>query len=86
MIVGAMLLNGDEIRYLVVSSRHRRIGTAQALIAYSKWRWPTLWVKSKEGNKAAIALWEKEGFRRNYDLETTVGWNAYSWERKRAVV
>jgi len=77
-----MRLNADEIRYLVVAKSHRRKGIAQELISYAKWRWSTLWAKTKEGNAATIALLQKEGFVQDHVLYTGPGWLAYSWKRK----
>jgi len=84
-IGGALCLWGDEMRYLIVDPMHRREGIASSLLAYAKWRWPTSWAKTKEGNAATIALLKKEGFTRE-SVKDTEGWLAFARERGRPVM
>ena len=74
-IIGAMLLQGDEIFYLVVSANHRHKGLARILLrkVIRKGRW----AKVQPANTAAVGLLKSEGFQYDRDLLTGSGWVAY---------
>jgi ribosomal protein S18 acetylase RimI-like enzyme len=78
-IAGIMKFFGNEIFYLVVAETYRRRGVARSLIAYAKYRYSTLWAKTKENNAKTITLLTSEGFKLNYIRTTQPGWIAYSW-------
>lgn len=68
------------MRYLIVDPGQRRKGIASSLVAYAKWRRPSSWGKTKEVNNAMLAVFEKEGYKRDADRDGD-GWLAFSWER-----
>jgi GNAT superfamily N-acetyltransferase len=74
-IVGAMLLDHDQLFYLVVSASHRRKGIGRTLLCEVKCE--GLWAKVKPANATMIQFLESEGFQHDPDHLTPAGWNAY---------
>jgi GNAT superfamily N-acetyltransferase len=81
-LVGAMVLNGDEILYLVVSQSHRREGVARQLLR--KTRSPRRWAKVQPTNISVINLLVSEGYCRDHGRLVAGTWVAYSWRSKKA--
>jgi ribosomal protein S18 acetylase RimI-like enzyme len=75
VVIGAMLLRGQEIFYLVVSPPHRRKGFARILLRKAKRK--RRWAKVQPANAAIIRLLESEGFRYDPDRLTASGWDTY---------
>ena len=80
-VAGALLLLGDEMRYLVVDERSRRRGVAGVLVSYAKYRYDTSWAKTKKSNLAMIALLTKRGYQPDH-CRSSEGWRAFQWTRK----
>jgi GNAT superfamily N-acetyltransferase len=74
-IVGAALLDGDQLSYLVVSASHRRKGIGRSLLREAKCE--GLWAKVNPANAPMIQFLEGEGFQHDPDRLTPSGWNAY---------
>ncbi|HVB98811.1 MAG TPA: hypothetical protein VNJ12_05690 [Candidatus Dormibacteraeota bacterium] len=80
-VAGALLLLGNEMRYLVVDEKSRRRGVAGGLVFSAKYRYDTSWAKTKEGNLAMIALLRKKGYQPDH-CRSSEGWRAFQWTRK----
>jgi ribosomal protein S18 acetylase RimI-like enzyme len=77
-IIGAMLLDGNEMLYLVVSASHRRKGIGRILLGEAKSE--GRWARVTPANAAMIKLLESEGFRYDADRLTPAGWHAYQFQ------
>jgi ribosomal protein S18 acetylase RimI-like enzyme len=74
-VVGAMLLDGHQLFYLIVSASHRRKGIGRTLLREAKCE--GLWAKVNPANAAMIQLLENEGFQHDPDHLTSSEWDAY---------
>jgi GNAT superfamily N-acetyltransferase len=74
-IVGAMILDGDQLLYFVVSASHRRKGIGRRLLGEAKCE--GLWAKVNSANATMIKFLESEGFQHDPDRLTPAGWDAY---------
>ena len=81
-IVGAMLLEANDVFYIPVREGFRRHGIARAFIRYAKTRWSSLTAKVHEGNRESTELLESEGFRPDPVRVARSGWNPYFWTRR----
>lgn len=76
-LIGTMVVQGDEIFYLVVASGHRRRGIGGMLL--SKVKRKRRWARVRPTNAAIIRLLESKGFRFDPDRLTASDWHAYRW-------
>ena len=74
-IIGAILLQGAQIFYLVVSADHRYRGLARMLLRKVKRKGQ--WAQAQPANAAAIGLLESEGFEYDPNWLAGSGWHAY---------
>jgi GNAT superfamily N-acetyltransferase len=74
-VIGAMVLSGNEVFYLVVSANHRRLGVGRTLLRKAKCK--GRWVRVKPTNLAMIQLLEGEKFQRDPDHLRGSGWHVY---------
>jgi GNAT superfamily N-acetyltransferase len=85
MIIGAMVMQGNEVRYLVVSPGHRRKGVARMLVKKAKAVCKEYGVRAKVSpkNTSVIRLLTAEDFHRDGTLEVPgsiiESWICYSW-------
>jgi GNAT superfamily N-acetyltransferase len=86
-IAGVMVMQVNEIRYVVVSNNHRRKGIGRELIARAKklcinHRWDTLTARARRTNTPILQLLSAEGFQLDPILQGNApGWDVYSWVR-----
>jgi GNAT superfamily N-acetyltransferase len=87
LIIGALVMQGNEVFYLVVSEDHRRKGVGRTLIKKAKAIYRTwgLTAKIAPGNAPVARLLANEGFQCNGVIpgvpgSITKNWIGYSWE------
>ena len=85
-IIGVMVMQENEIFYLVVSTGHRRKGTGRMLVRKAKALYKERGVKARvaPGNVPVVSLLAAEGFRCDGAIRGTPGsitesWIGYSW-------
>jgi GNAT superfamily N-acetyltransferase len=85
-IIGAMVMQANEIFYLVVSTGHRRKGAGRMFVKKAKTLYKKRGVKAKvaAGNIPVARLLAAEGFRCDGVIPGTPGsitesWIGYSW-------
>jgi GNAT superfamily N-acetyltransferase len=88
IVAAAMVMNANQILYLVTAAEHRRRGFARALMRQAKRRagyrhWGSLKAKAKADNPGILALMKDEGFEPDPAPTTrdAEGWQHYVWRR-----
>jgi len=81
-LAGAMMMQVDEIRYLVTAAAHRKARFAQALIEHAKEQVRKkyrsgVWAQVKPSNMPIIRLLEKLNFVRDPDRVAPGDWICY---------
>jgi N-acetylglutamate synthase-like GNAT family acetyltransferase len=79
-VVGAMILDGDELCYLVVSPAHRKHGMGTELLDHAKTKIETLVTETLESNEAMLQLLRANGFK-PFDRIKTDNMCSFIWQR-----
>lgn len=87
-IAAAMLLEGNEISYVVVKEAARGRSLGPQLVAYAQTLQPSLLAKADEGNQRAQNMLERAGFRVEAATPKEAAkvpgacWRRYIWKRR----